>query len=379
MSPRSTPVPTVPPPRLPLFVPPEPGAFDDGWLRLSLSESAFGCSPAARLAAEAALADAERYPDADASSLARAVARVHGVTPHHVVVGNGVDELLLLSALALSTPDAGGVVSGQTYAGHANAVGAARSPLTTVPLAAGRVDVERVVAAAAPGVVVYVCNPHNPTGSALAAAELRAVVEGVASAGAVLVLDEAYIEYAGPDRASSGVRYVRQGLPVVVLRTFSKIHGLAGLRCGYSVTTPSLARELRRLKNVLVFNVNRVALAAAEASLGDPAFTEAVARGTRAVLAGFRRAVNETGWADALPSETNFVLVHSPLPAEDLAAELARRRIAVKPLAALGFPRHIRVAAARDEDMRRMATALHEIADLHRGTAAADRLREARR
>lgn len=331
-------------------------------MRLSLSESSYGCSPAARRAAEAAIAGLERYPDPDGEALTAAVAGTHRVTSAHVVLGNGIDELLLLSALSLVDSEVGAIVTANTYAGHAYAVSAARAPLCTVALQGDRVDIGAVIASARPGVVVYLCNPHNPTGTALPPEEVDAVVHAVAAAGACLVLDEAYIEFADAAQTRSAVHHVRDGAPVVVLRTFSKLHGLAGLRCGYAIAAPALAESLRRLKNVLVFNVNRVALAAAEASLHDHAFADRVRSGTRSTLDGFRSMVDRTGWAAAAPTATNFTLVRTPLPAEHVTAALARQRIRVRGGTALGFPQHIRIAAGQPADMRRVADVFGELA-----------------
>ena len=328
-----------------------------------MSESAFGCSPAARAAAEAALAHPERYPDSSAASLVQTIARTYGVDTGQVAVGNGADELLLHCALAFGEPDTGAVVADQTFAVHSHAVIATRLALSTVPLASGRVDVERTLATTAPGAIVYICNPHNPTGNALSRDEVRSLVEGVASVGAMLVLDEAYMEYAKPGSTSTAVEYVHRGFPVIVLRSFSKAHGLAGLRCGYALTTTDLAERLRRIKNALVFNVNRIALAAAEASLNDPTFVASVARRTRGVLDDFRKMVNGHGWAEAMPSETNFVLMSSPLKADDLVGRLTRHRILTKSCGDLGFPRHVRIAAGREHEMRQVVTAIEAIAD----------------
>ncbi|MEV6927294.1 histidinol-phosphate transaminase [Dactylosporangium sp. NPDC051485] len=331
-------------------------------MRLSLSESSFGCSPAARHAAEAAVADLDRYPDPRGEALAGAIAAAHGVAAGQVVLGNGIDELLLLSALSLVDPDCGGVVTANTYAGHAHAVAAANAPLCTVALRDGRIDVDAVIASVRPGAVVYLCNPHNPTGTALRPPDVDAIVHAVAAAGASLVLDEAYIEFATSAQTRSAVPHVRDGAPLVVLRTFSKLHGLAGLRCGYAITTPALAEHLRRLKNVLVFNVNRVALAAAEASLRDGVFADRVRVATRSVLDDFRSALDGTQWASAGPTAANFALVHTPLPAELVTDALARRRIRIRGGTALGFPQHVRIAAGRPDDMRRVADALGELA-----------------
>ncbi|MGY0237005.1 pyridoxal phosphate-dependent aminotransferase [Longispora urticae] len=336
---------------------------DQGWLRLNFSESTFGCSPHAREAVSRELGCLNRYPDAMGQSLTTAVAEKHDCHPDQIVLGNGVDELLLLSALALVDSDIGAVVTANTYAGHANAVAAARAHYVEVPLTTDlRVYHETITTAMAPGRIVYVCNPHNPTGSALSAGEVRALAVAAAEAGATVVFDEAYLEFTYGDETASAVPLVREGLPVVVLRTFSKIHGLAALRCGYAVASPATATELRRVKNVVVFNVNRLALVAAEASLRHPAHTTAVRDRTRAVLTRFRDGLRAEPWAAPQPSVANFALLRLPWPADVVRAELARRRLLVRGCADLGLPRHIRISMGDEAEMDQAAAILRATA-----------------
>jgi histidinol-phosphate aminotransferase len=343
---------------LPVFV--AGAGYGEASTRLSLSENGTGCSPRARRAALDETSRLHRYPDAAARRLVAAIARREGVTPEHVVAGNGIDELLLVSALAL-IGSAGGVVSASTYAGHANAVCATRRAPIVVPLRDWRVDVAATIDAMRPGGVAYVCNPHNPTGTALLGEEIDTLAAAAAKRAAVLVVDEAYIEFARADETRSAVDHVRAGLPVIVLRTFSKIHGLAGLRCGYALAPPALCDELRRLKSVLVFNVNRVALAAAEASLLDTEFIESVRTRTRMVIAEFESWLSPRPWARVGRSVTNFTLVEVPWPARTVAAELARQGVLVRDCTDLGLPNQVRISAGDAEEMDAVRTALDDV------------------
>lgn len=271
-----------------LLAPFRPGphrASADGWIRLSLSESSLGCSPLVIEAVAQELSRIHLYPDPGTGALIARLAATHGITDDHFIVGNGVDELLLLAALAFGSPASGAVVSDSTFPGHNNAVAVAlRQPAHRVPVRTQRVDVAAVIDQMRAGALVFICNPHNPFGTALTAEEIDALVLSATTRGAVIVFDEAYIEYTLQGETHTAMDHVRAGGPVIVLRTFSKIYGLAGLRCGYAAAGPVLCDELRRMKNVLVFNVNRMALTAAEAALTDSGFYEDVRTQTRAGL-----------------------------------------------------------------------------------------------
>lgn len=318
---------------------------EEGCVRLHLSEGMDGPSPGARAALREQRGRAGRYPDPVAGSLIAAIAAAHDVDTAAVVVGNGIDELLLFTALAFIGANGVGVYSAQTFLGHRSAVEVVRGEGREVPLRADRVDAERMADAMGRDVhVAYVCNPHNPTGSALSADELALLVDRACRTGTLLVVDEAYMEYAEPDLATSAIDYVRQGAPVVVLRTFSKIFGLAGLRCGYSIAPEPYSGHLRKLKHVTVFNVNRMALAAAEASIGDTEFVAGARDRTRAARRTFLDDIAALPRVRPLPSVTNFVLLVTPWAAADVAAALRRRAVLVRPCADLGFPQHVRIS-----------------------------------
>ncbi len=350
--------------RLPLFRPGGHYPDGDGYVRLSLSESGFGASALARRAVANESVRLQRYPDPGARSLAAQLAARHAVTPEHIVVGNGSDELLLLSALAFVTPEARVVVSASTYPGHRNAAQAARQTPVTVPLRNYRVDVPRIVRAMRPGSVVYVCNPHNPAGTALAANEVDALVLAAEQRRAVLVVDEAYMEFVSPGETRSAITHVRAGSPVIVLRTFSKLYGLAGLRCGYAIGQPALSAEIRKLKNVLVFNVNRLAQVAAEASLRDTGFAEQVRARTRSGLIALEAWLATQPWASPVPSVTNFVLLGTPWPTNIVAGELAQRRVLVRDCTDLGLPHHLRISVGSKAEMTPAQAALTDVAEL---------------
>ncbi|MFC1406071.1 MULTISPECIES: histidinol-phosphate transaminase [Streptacidiphilus] len=333
-----------------------------GAVRLGLGES--GTEPRAEvlqaIAREVPLAG--RYPDATAGALTEALAALHGVAPENIVVGNGIDELLLFVSLAFLGPGRPGVVSAGTYPGHAAAVDAVRAARITVPLRGYRVDAAGVAGALSPGVAAaVVCNPHNPTGTVLSQQEVSLLVEAAVGSDAVLVVDEAYMEFAEPDRARSALEHVRSGKPVVVLRTFSKIYGLAGLRCGYAVAPRELAEQLRKVKNVVVFNVNRFALAAASASLRHSGFVAEERERVRGLADTFAKGIRSLGWIRAVPSAANFVFCETSYPALSVSTELERHGVLVRPCHDLGFPNGIRVSIGGEPEIQACLKALSRI------------------
>lgn len=331
-------------------------------MRLQLSESSVGPCPGARKALGQEQRRINRYPDASAASLATAIANAYGLGPENVVVGNGIDELLLFAALGFLSRDRPGIVCGQTYLGHRSAVAVVRAPLLEVPLHHDEVDVERVSACMRqnPG-VVFICNPHNPTGSVLSEDAVDALVESARRTRSLLVMDEAYMEYAEPDRGWSAVRHVKQGDPVIVLRTFSKIHGLAGLRCGYALATQRLSDQLGKVKHVTVFNANRFALAAAEESIRDREFLARVRDETAHEMQRFLTQIRKLPWIRPLPSVTNFVLCGFPRDTVVMSAALERRGVFMRACRDLGYPYHLRISMETKEELEYAVAALHDV------------------
>jgi histidinol-phosphate aminotransferase len=292
-------------------------------LRLDSNENPLGPAPAARQAILDAIAEAHRYPDQHREALVEALAARHGLSPANVVLGNGSTEVL--QVMVQATIAAGGTVlmAEPTF----EAVGKYTEPwgqqVQRVPLDARHAhDLgamrERADRARAP-VLIYVCNPNNPTGTITPSAELDAWIAEAPDTVWFLV-DEAYLDYADDPAYHSAERWLRDRPNVVVARTFSKIHGLAGLRLGYGLAQLATAERLRGYLSQ--DNANVCALAAARASLDDRGHLargrEVNARGRRILL----DCLDELG-LEHLPSHTNFVLHRV---SGDLGTYIARMR-----------------------------------------------------
>jgi len=297
-----------------------------GLVQLSLNENAFGPSPRALAAMQAHLGEVGRYPFALAPQLVRLIAEQEGVTPDHILLGAGSGELLEAVGMHLGR-EGGEVVS--AVPGYFQLVGAmqrvgARS--VAVPLNA-RLEHDLATMAAAVGPetkCVYVCNPNNPTSTLCPAADLRAFVIAQAQRTHVFV-DEAYLECADDFKANTLVDLVRAGHNVSIARTFSKLHGLAGQRIGYTIMAPELAKAVRPL---MTGSANLLGVVAARASLEDPEYLESARSRLKAGRDALLAVLDELGCRYAVP-QGSFVFFRTGRPIADFQAAMRAEGILV--------------------------------------------------
>jgi histidinol-phosphate aminotransferase len=324
--------------------------------RLGANESGFGPAPEA-IAAMAAAA-AWMYGDPECHDLKAAVAIRHGLSPAHVAIGEGIDGLLGVAARLFLDPGESVVTSLGAYPTFNFHVAGLGGRLVTVPYLADRQDLAALAAAAhaEQARVVYLANPDNPTGSHWTGAEVCALLDALPH-GTVLFLDEAYAEFAPdgalPDIAADDPRLIR-------FRTFSKAMGLAGLRVGYALAAPELARAFDKLRNH--FGVGRVAQAGALAALGATGWLSQVIARTAAARARLNAIAAENGLI-ALPSATNFVAIDcggDGALARQVLDGLIARDVFVRMPGAAPLSRCVRVSCGPDAALDRFAQALPE-------------------
>src|ERR1700680_3631784 len=294
---------------------------------LCWNENPYGPSPAARLAVSRAISQGCRYPaDAEMQELVAALASHEGTGADCIVTGTGSGELLGVVGL-LGGGAAGEIIGAEpTYAelpDYARLRGAA---LKFVPVDAGlRHDLPAMRAAVSERTrAVYLCNPNNPTGTAVSASEVRAFVAALPER-LITIVDEAYMDFTVGADVASVADLVQSSQRVVVLRTFSKIHGMAGLRCGYAIARPDMAAELAAAR---MATPNILAVRAARASLGDHAF---LAHCRRRILASRTRITTELtrlGLAYAEP-QGNFVFFDTGMPLAQFTEFMQRHNILV--------------------------------------------------
>ena len=332
----------------------------DRVVKLASNEGPFPPFPAALEAMTRAARDLNRYPDGGAFRLRAALAERRGVAFEEVAVGSGADGVIdCVSQAFLDSGDE--VVCGwpsfPSYVIDALKLGA--TPVR-VPLAGARYDLDALLAAITPRTkVVYVCHPNNPTGTMNTRDELDAYFERVPEH-VLTVLDQAYFEYIDDPDYADGIEYFRQGHRVLVVRTFSKIYGLAGLRVGWGVGSRSVVAAIGKVRRA--FDLNTQAQVAAVASLDDEAEVER----RRRVNAQERQRVVEIlerhGFECAGPAVANFVYAESgEEDARPLFEALLRAGVIVRPLEGFGAPSAIRVTVGSPEDNAALDEALGRV------------------
>jgi len=297
-----------------------------GPLVLCWNENPYGPSPAARAAVSRSIPEACRYPDDEVASLTAALAAREGVSAEHIVTGTGSGELLRALGLIYGR-DGGEIIAAQpTYDELAHYAQVWSAAIRFVPLDAQlRHDLPAMHAAVSPHTrAVYLCNPNNPTGTAVAAAQIREFVRSLPPT-VTTIVDEAYMDFAATGATGSVVDLVSGGQPVVVLRTFSKIHGMAGMRCGYAIAPADIATTLA---NTRMSTPNIFALRAAVASLGDAQF---LADCRQRILASRTRITSELTSLKLRYAEPqgNFVFFDTGMPLTRFTSLMRERNILV--------------------------------------------------
>jgi histidinol-phosphate aminotransferase len=326
--------------------------------KLNWNEGLWGPLPGVLEAVAAALPDTRAYPEHAYDELRDAIAAESGVPREQVLPGHGIQALVLTLVNAFVGPGDTVVVPAPTYGLYAQACAVAGARVERVALPELRLDLEAVAATvrATGARMAWICDPNNPTGLRVEAAEWRAFLDAVGP-DCVVVADEAYMDYVAPLERVRREDDVADGRPVIVLRTFSKIFGLAGLRLGYALADPALVHWLQSVQEP--FNVNRAALAAGLASLGrarEVAERRELATAARERLAR-RLAV---GGMAPVPSSANFVLVDLGVDDTALFERMMRRGVLVRPGHELGLPGWARITVGPEDVMDRAADALLE-------------------
>ncbi|MFE3661170.1 pyridoxal phosphate-dependent aminotransferase [Streptomyces sp. NPDC059165] len=338
---------------------PDRSAADEGdaMLRLHAGENPYGASPGVLSVLAAELGSVHHYPDRPDADLLAALVQHHDVAPERIALGNGIDEVILLLALALADEGQPTVITGGTFLSYAESLRAARRPFVACPLDGYRQPVDEVAGHLRRGApLAFVCNPHNPTGGLLDLTELSVLQDAAAEGGGVLVVDEAYAEYAGQG-FTSAMSLAAEGSGVAVLRTFSKAYGLAGLRIGYLIADPTVTAAVERARGALPYSVNRLAQHAAVAALADQRYMREAVAAVAETRERFRAELLAMG-LDSPPSHGNFVLVRLGPRAPRTAAHLRALGCLVRDTADMGLPGHLRISIGTPAQMRRALAAL---------------------
>lgn len=329
------------------------GLKPTGIVKLASNENALGPSPKAMAAMRAALRTAHLYPDGGAFYLRQVLAKKLGVQPGNLLFGSGSNEVIEFLFHAFVAPGDEVVVGDRAFVIYKFMCAMFQARCVEVPFQHHTHDLRAMRVAISPRTkLVFIANPNNPTGTRVPNAELEWFIQNLPPH-VICVLDEAYIEFLEDPPPS--VTYALGG-KVVLLRTFSKIVGLAGLRIGYGVAQAECIKLLERVRQP--FNVNAVALAGAVAALGDTGHIRRTKALTKRGLALFEREFRKLG-LKFVPSVANFVLVNVG-DGDRVFRGLQQRGVIVRPMGAYKMPDWIRVTVGLPEENRKFIAALRE-------------------
>lgn len=333
-------------------------------IKLASNENPFGPSPLAIEAIQRAATEANWYPDADSAELRQAIADRHGVPADYILIAAGSSSFLYVIGRTLLAPGLNAVTSECSFISYPLVTQAAGGTLIKVPMREHGFDLDGLLAAIDANTrVVFIANPNNPTGTILSVAEIERFLDRV-PAHVMVVLDEAYSDFAelfAAERGveySHGVEYVRQGGNVIVLRTFSKAQGLAGLRLGYGIAHPELISYFSRVK--VVFSVSSIAEAAGLAAIKDEAHIQKTLRNNSEGAKFLTKRLSEMG-LKVLPTWTNFVYVDVGEDCVAVAKRLQSEGVIVRPLAGWGAKTAIRVTIGKPEENELFMAAMKKV------------------
>ncbi len=331
-------------------------------IKLASNENPGGPSPRALEAVRRAAVDVTRYPDGNGFGLKRALGAHLGVDASQITLGNGSNDVLELVARTFAAPGEEIVFSEHAFAVYPLAAQAIGAIGLAVKAREWGHDLEAMRAAVSEKTrVAFIANPNNPTGTWVGAAALRAFLDAVPET-LIVVVDEAYFEYVEESDYPNCIAWLTEYANLVVTRTFSKAHGLAGLRVGYAVSSPQIADLLNRVRQP--FNVNSLAQAAAIAALEDTGYVESSRAQNRDERLRLCRGFDELGLG-YVPSVANFVAVDVARPAAAVYEALLRLGVIVRPVANYGMDRHLRITVGLPGENERALEAL--AAALRRG------------
>lgn len=331
---------------------------EPGVIKLASNENPFGPSPKALEALAKEAKNLQVYPDQKSILLREALAKKLDVPFDNIICGNGSDDIMQILASTYLNPGEEVITPKNTFSVYEMVTKIFGGRLVLVDLKNFEVDLDGIAGAVtAKTKIIFIANPNNPTGTAFSASAFASFLEKI-STNVLVVVDEAYIEFAEGKDGPDTLKHVKEGKNVVVLRTFSKFYGLAGLRVGYGVARKDLIAPMFRTK--MPFNVNRLAQAGAAAALEDKEFLEKTYKnnldGKKYLYAEFDKLGLEYK-----KTESNFIFINLKKSADELFVEMLRQKVILRPLTSFGLPEAIRVSVGTPEQNKTLIAALAKL------------------
>lgn len=330
----------------------------DSIVKLASNENPLGPSPKVIAAISQAVPELTRYPDGNGFVLKQALAQKFAVEPAQVTLGNGSNDILELVAKAWLAPGLNAVFSQHAFAVYPIATMAVGAECREIPANNYGHDLPAILAAIDANTrVVFIANPNNPTGTWF---DQQALADFLAQVPehVIVVLDEAYIEYAEPGELPDGMEFLAKHANLIVSRTFSKAYGLAALRIGYAISSPMIADVLNRIRQP--FNVNSLGLVAAVAALEDDEYLQESRASNKHGLQQLSTAFDRLGLS-YIESRGNFIAVDFARDAAPINQALLEQGVIVRPVAGYAMPTFLRVSVGTEQENARFIEVLEQV------------------
>jgi len=326
-----------------------------GSIKLASNENPLGPSPLAVKAIIDNAHELHRYPDGNGYYLRSRLSEKFGVPFDQIILGNGSNELIELITRTFLSSSENVVQAYPTFLVYEKMVKGAGAHIISVPLSNFRIDLERMLEAVTPRTkIVFINNPNNPTGTVVKIGEMADFLKEIPD-DVIVALDEAYIEFATDKDIANGLNLLKRHELLFVLRTFSKLYGLAGLRIGYGFGSKRLIGYMNRVRQP--FNANTLAQAAATAALDDSSFVDRTLKTVRAGLSYLYKALDDME-IEYIPTQTNFFLIKMPYGGKKIYELMLKEGVIIRCMDSFGLPDYIRINAGLPEENERFINTL---------------------
>ncbi|NQS97651.1 MAG: histidinol-phosphate transaminase [candidate division Zixibacteria bacterium] len=327
-------------------------------IKLASNENHLGPAPSALKALRRGIEEVHLYPDGAGYELKNALAEQFGFEPEEIILGNGSTEIVEIACESFLNNGDGAVTGWPAFFKYRIAVRIMGAEPVQIPLKNFTHDLERMLNAVDEKTkMIFIADPNNPTGTLLDKDELEAFIKRVPEH-IVVVLDQAYYEFIPPEKRLDAHKFIRDGYNLIVLRTFSKIYGLAGLRVGYGFARPEIIAAMNKVREA--FNCSSLAQIAAAAALQDSDFVERTLEMNRTALMSMYEGFDRMR-LEYIPSATNFVLVDFKRDIGVVFEELLKRGVIVRPMKGYDLPASARISTAPLKDIEYFLKKLDEV------------------
>lgn len=331
---------------------------EPGMVKLASNENPFGPSPKALEAIAKETKNLQIYPDQKATILREALAKKFEISEECIICGNGSDEIMQIVAATYLNPGDEVIISKNTFSIYELVSRLFSGKLIFVNLKDYEIDLEGIAKAVTRRTkLIWLTNPNNPTGTIFTAAQFDAFLKMIPE-NILTVLDEAYAEFVENKEYPDSIKYVKERKNVIVLRTFSKFYGLAGLRVGYGIAKSDLTRPMFRVK--MPFNVNRLAQVAAVAALEDKEFLDKTFRNNSDGKRYLYAELDKLG-LEYKKTEANFIFIDLKRSADEVFVQMMKKGVIIRPLTSFGLPEAIRVSIGTKEQNEKFVVAFKNL------------------